>query len=63
MTLSSEVEDGRWALLQQQSLHNVAVADIAVDKGVALVAAHALKVRGISGVGEFIEIDDPTRPS
>ncbi|MNN40895.1 hypothetical protein D3C81_1549860 [compost metagenome] len=55
--LGSEVDDGAWLVLLEQTCDQFSVADIAVHKDVALVALQAAQGLQVACVGEFVEVD------
>ena len=57
MALGGEVHDGARAVLGQQAVDQGAVADVAMHEDVACVAAQALEVAQVAGVGERIEVE------
>jgi hypothetical protein len=45
-------------MLQQQFVHKCPVADVAMDKDMAIVSPERVQVPGVSGIGEQIQIYD-----
>jgi len=58
VALGGEVDDGARLLFGEQFADQGAVADVALDEDVALVAVQAGEVLQVAGVGEFVEIED-----
>ncbi len=58
MTFGCEVHDGARPVLGQQAVDPRAVADVAVDEGVARVAVKACEVLVVAGVDYRVQGDD-----
>ena len=58
VALGGKVHDGAWAVLCQQAVNQRAVADVAMDEGVARVAVQAGQVLAVAGVGQRVQGDD-----
>jgi len=58
VALGGEVEHGARLVRSQQLRHQLGVVDVALDENVPCIAAQAVEVAQIAGVGELVEVDD-----
>ena len=58
MALCSEVNDGARFVFVEQTRYQVSIANVATYERMSWVALQAGKVLQITGVGEFVEIDN-----
>ena len=58
MGLGRKVDDRTRAVLRQQAIQQRAVADVALHKDVARIAAQAVEVVQVARVGQLVEVHD-----
>jgi hypothetical protein len=63
MALGGEVDDGARPVFGQQLVQQDALADVALHEHMPAVAAQAVEVVQVAGVGERVEIDDGLGPA
>ena len=58
MAFGGKVQHGAGAVLGQQAIHQVAIAQVAMHKGVAGVALQPGEIFQVARIGQFVEVDD-----
>ncbi len=58
MALGGEMHDRARAMLHEQTVDRLAVADVAPDEGVAMVALEQCEIAQVPGIRQLVEADD-----
>ena len=63
MAFSSKIDDGKRLMLFQQACHQCPVSNVSLHKNVIGMLGQARQILEITGISQFIQIDDPPQPA